>query len=86
MHFPMPVWLNYGYEYVNQRLDKRLIIGGMRWKSPTKESGEASDAVVSSVVGKALREFAETTFPAIKNEHWKVDYGTMRSNTLPTAI
>jgi glycine/D-amino acid oxidase-like deaminating enzyme len=48
--FQMPLWFNYGYEYVNQRLDKRLVAGGMRWVADGQESGVHDDSQVNRKV------------------------------------
>lgn len=60
-------WLaNDGYEYAIQRRDGRIILGGMRWKSPTQELGIEDDATVEPVVGEGLRSFLRETFPPLR--------------------
>jgi glycine/D-amino acid oxidase-like deaminating enzyme len=75
---PMNVWINRGYEYLNQRPDGRLCAGGMRWKADGKESGVFDDSQVNKKVGEALRTMLVDYFPALSNEKFTVDYGTLR--------
>jgi gamma-glutamylputrescine oxidase len=49
---------NFGSEYYGQRsIDKRIILGGFRWKSPTREVGTFDDSVLNKDISSALREF-----------------------------
>jgi glycine/D-amino acid oxidase-like deaminating enzyme len=57
---------NYDYEYCIQRPDLRIVLGGMRWKSPTYEENINDDTQVESHVSKGLREFLPKHFSALK--------------------
>ena len=54
---------NFGYEYWMQRPDGRVVLGGMRWLTPTQEVGTDDDTVVEPEVGAALRAFLPKHFP-----------------------
>ena len=57
---------NYDYEYCIQRPDSRIVLGGMRWKSPTYEEDIIDDSQLEMQVSKGLREFLPKHFPALK--------------------
>lgn len=65
---------NDGYEYLIQREDGRIIVGGMRWKSPTYEEGTYDDSVVNLVISQALYDYILKTFPSLQKEEVKIDY------------
>jgi len=65
-----PIWsfglsTNFGYEYWLQRPDGRIVLGGMRWLTPTKEVGLDDDSVVEPTVSQGLRAFLPRHFPAL---------------------
>ena len=67
-----PMWLfglstNLGYEYWLQRPDGRIVLGGMRWITPTQEVGTDDDTVIEPAVSRRLRAFLPQHFPALAN-------------------
>jgi gamma-glutamylputrescine oxidase len=65
-----PMWpfnflCNDGFEYCIQRPDNRIVLGGMRHKSPTHEVGTLDDGVVNPEISVALRRFLPEFFPAL---------------------
>lgn len=56
---------NYDYEYCMQRPDGRIVLGGMRWKSPTMEDNIDDDTQLEPTVSQGLREFLPQHFPAL---------------------
>jgi gamma-glutamylputrescine oxidase len=65
-----PLWsfglsTNSGYEYWLQRPDGRIVLGGMRWLTPSKEVGLEDDTVVEPTVSRGLRGFLPAHFPAL---------------------
>lgn len=73
---PMNLWINSGYEYLNQRPDRRLCAGGMRWRAEGKESGVFDDSAVNPTVSKALKDMLTDYFPALRNEKYTIEHGT----------
>jgi gamma-glutamylputrescine oxidase len=63
---------NDGYEYAIQRQDGRIILGGMRWRSPTKEVGIEDDESVEPNVSEGLRTYLGECFEALRDI--KIDY------------
>ncbi|QQE67492.1 oxidoreductase (plasmid) [Leptolyngbya sp. BL0902] len=59
--------LNDGYEYAIQRQDGRIIFGGMRWKSPTKEVGIEDDTTLNPSVSEGLKAFLRDTFTPLRD-------------------
>jgi glycine/D-amino acid oxidase-like deaminating enzyme len=59
--------LNDGYEYAIQRQDGRIIFGGMRWKSPTKEVGIEDDTALNPSVSEGLKTFLRETFTPLSD-------------------
>ncbi|MGB6015119.1 MAG: FAD-binding oxidoreductase, partial [Nodosilinea sp.] len=53
--------------YAIQRQDGRIIFGGMRWKSPTKEIGIEDDSTVEPLVGEGLKAFLRDMFPTLRD-------------------
>jgi glycine/D-amino acid oxidase-like deaminating enzyme len=53
---------NYGYEYFMQRPDGRIVLGGMRWKTPTMEVGNDDDSLMVPEVSAGLRTFLPDHF------------------------
>ncbi|MBD1874589.1 FAD-binding oxidoreductase [Nodosilinea sp. FACHB-131] len=53
--------------YAIQRQDGRIIFGGMRWKSPTKEIGIEDDSTLEPLVGEGLKTFLRDTFPSLRD-------------------
>jgi gamma-glutamylputrescine oxidase len=53
---------NYGYEYFMQRPDGRIVLGGMRWKTPSMEVNNDDDATMVPAVSAALRAFLPEHF------------------------
>jgi glycine/D-amino acid oxidase-like deaminating enzyme len=54
---------NFGYEYWMQRPDGRVVLGGMRWLTPTQEVDTDDDSVIEPRVSAALRGFLQGHFP-----------------------
>jgi glycine/D-amino acid oxidase-like deaminating enzyme len=74
---PSNLELNYGKEYLTHRGDGRIILGGMRWKSPMptkKEKFIVDDSVVVPEISHALRQFLNDEFPEIKGEEYKITH------------
>jgi len=65
--WPFGLVTNLGYEYWVQRPDGRIVLGGMRWKSPTQEMNNDDDASLNPQVSAGLREFLPGHFPALRN-------------------
>lgn len=66
-----PLWTfglstNFGYEYWMQRPDGRIVLGGMRWLTPTQEIGAADDTVLDGQVSAGLRAFLPAHFPELR--------------------
>ena len=57
---------NYGYEYFMQRPDNRIVLGGMRWKTPSMEVDNADDASMAPEVSAALRAFLPEHFADLR--------------------
>jgi glycine/D-amino acid oxidase-like deaminating enzyme len=64
--WPFGLSTNFGFEYWLQRADGRIVLGGMRWLTPTKEVGAEDDTVVEPTVSRGLREFLPRHFPALQ--------------------
>ena len=66
-----PLWTfglstNYGFEYWMQRPDGRVVLGGMRWLTPSQEVGADDDGLVDPTVSAGLRGFLPGHFPALR--------------------
>jgi glycine/D-amino acid oxidase-like deaminating enzyme len=66
-----PMWdfcfsTNFDYEYCIQRPDRRIVLGGMRWRSPTMEENIDDDSEVNPFVSRGLRSFLPSHFPALQ--------------------
>lgn len=66
-----PLWnfglsTNYGYEYFMQRPDGRVVLGGMRWKTPTLEVNNDDDATMDARVSEGLRAFLSQHFTDLR--------------------
>ena len=59
--------VNNGYEYAIQRQDGRIIFGGMRWQSPTKEVGIEDDSTLEPLVGEGLKTFLRDRFASLRD-------------------
>jgi glycine/D-amino acid oxidase-like deaminating enzyme len=57
---------NHGYEYFMQRPDGRIVLGGMRWKTPTLEVNNDDDATMVPEVSAALRGFLPEHFTDLR--------------------
>ncbi len=57
---------NHGYEYCTQRPDGRIVLGGMRWRSPTLEVNCDDDGSLNPEVSAGLRGFLPRYFPALR--------------------
>jgi gamma-glutamylputrescine oxidase len=61
-------WLtNHGYEYCLQRADGRIVLGGMRWRSPSEEWNVENDSQVEPAVSQGLRAFLPNSFEALRH-------------------
>lgn len=58
---------NHGYEYCTQRPGDRIVLGGMRWRSPTLEVNCEDDGSLNVEVSTGLREFLPRHFPALQD-------------------
>jgi len=58
---------NYGYEYFMQRPDNRIVLGGMRWKTPTMEVNNDDDATMVPEVSAGLRAFLPEHFTDLRD-------------------
>ena len=58
---------NDGYEYAIQRVDGRIIFGGMRWRSPSQEVGVEDDTMIEPNVSRSLRAFLSDNFEALSD-------------------
>lgn len=70
VHIEIPgnTWYDYGYLYMIQRPNGKLIVGGCRNKHPKGESAMIDDSKLEPAVSKALRDFLTTTFPAFAKD------------------
>ena len=57
---------NHGYEYFMQRPDGRIVLGGMRWKTPSMEVHNDDDAMLVPAVSAALRGFLPEHFTDLR--------------------
>ncbi len=55
-----------------QRSDGRVVLGGMRWLSPTRERNTLNDQVVAAEISSALRQYLIDNFP-LKEEQKVLD-------------
>lgn len=61
-------WLtNHGYEYCLQRPDGRIVLGGMRWRSPAHEWNVEDDNQIEPSVSQGLREFLPNHFEVLRH-------------------
>jgi glycine/D-amino acid oxidase-like deaminating enzyme len=58
---------NHGYEYCLQRPDGRIVLGGMRWRSPSHEWNIEDDNQIEPAVSAGLRAFLPDHFEALRN-------------------
>jgi glycine/D-amino acid oxidase-like deaminating enzyme len=65
--WPFGLSTNFGYEYWMQRPDGRVVLGGMRWLTPTQEVGTDDDTVLDERVSAGLRAFLPAHFPALRD-------------------
>ena len=65
--WPYGLSTNFGYEYWGQRTDGRIVLGGMRWLTSTREENNEDDTVIEPVVSKALHEFLPKHFPELQD-------------------
>jgi glycine/D-amino acid oxidase-like deaminating enzyme len=63
--WPFGLSTNHGFEYWLQRPDGRIVLGGMRWLTPTQEVGADDDTVIEPTVSRGLRAFLPGHFPAL---------------------
>lgn len=61
--------MNDGSEYLIQRKDGRIIYGGMRWRSKTKEVHCLDDSSLHSDISEALRESLNDLFHINSNDY-----------------
>jgi glycine/D-amino acid oxidase-like deaminating enzyme len=67
IHYPHPVYYNYGYDYWQQRQDGSIAIGGARDKYEATEWGRATYPTVDvqSAIESRLRETVGCTAPIL---------------------
>jgi len=66
--FKYNIMTNDGYEYMIHRDDGRIVMGGMRWRSKTKEEGIIDDSTVNPIISSALMEFLQDMLAIPKEE------------------
>ncbi|KAL0485073.1 oxidoreductase [Acrasis kona] len=67
--------LSEGYDYMIQRRDKRVVLGGRRLCSKTAEVGEMDDSTLNEDISAALRSLLGETFPDVfKDYPVNIDY------------
>lgn len=64
--WPFGLVANFGYEYWIQRPDGRIVLGGMRWRSPMQEVNNDDDGSLDPNVSAGLRKFLPSHFPALR--------------------
>ncbi|MDB9513159.1 FAD-dependent oxidoreductase [Kamptonema animale CS-326] len=65
-----PMWdfsFSTTFEYCIQRPDRRIFLGGMRWKSPTGEIDTDDDSTIHPAVSQGLKEFLSDRFPDLRD-------------------
>lgn len=67
MEIPGNTWYDYGYLYMIQRPNGRLVLGGCRNKHPNGDTAMIDDSKLEPVVSEALRDFLKKTFPEQTN-------------------
>ena len=58
---------NHGYEYFMQRPDGRIVLGGMRWKTPSMEVNNDDDTSMVPAVSAGLRGFLPEHFTDLRD-------------------
>ncbi|KAL6070263.1 DAO domain-containing protein [Balamuthia mandrillaris] len=61
--WPYNLSFNDGYEYMIQRKDGRIVVGGRRWISPTMEEATLNDSVYNVAISNSLKSFVKSVFP-----------------------
>lgn len=57
-----------GFQYMIQREDGRIVLGGMRWVTPTKERDTLDDSICVREISEKLHEFLEENFPSLQED------------------
>jgi len=76
LRFPVNMEMNYGYEYMIQREDCRIVLGGMRWKSPQQKKKEkyiCDDSIIVPEISKGLCNFLPEAFPSLAKEQYVIE-------------
>ncbi|KAG2188672.1 hypothetical protein INT44_003811 [Umbelopsis vinacea] len=64
---------NDGYEYMSQRPNGDIVLGGMRNIVDGAELNQPDDSTLNETIGKALREFLPKHFPGFKDTELKIE-------------
>lgn len=68
------ILMNDGFEYMIQREDKRVVLGGCRWKAPCKEQPITDDSSIEPNISEGLREYLPENFPDQCGEGVEIEY------------
>lgn len=68
------MWLDHGYQYVIQRKDGRIVLGGARLSAENGEEGVYDDSKINENVSKSLKSFLLEAWPQLKDETWWIEY------------
>lgn len=78
---PLPIrlkgnmWFDYGYQYIIQRPDGRVVLGGSRLEGENAEEHNFDDSYIDINVAKSLKSFLVKTWPELKDDKtWWVEY------------
>lgn len=71
---PYSLTQNDDYEYLIQRADGRIIVGGNRWRSPTMEENTTDDSEVNPVISQGLLDYLLESFPELHKERVEIEY------------
>lgn len=55
------------------REDGRIVVGGMRYRSDTKEENMFDDSTSHEVIAQGLREFLRKSFPELQKEEYTIE-------------
>lgn len=68
------MWFDYGYQYILQREDGRVVLGGSRLEGDDGEEGNFNDSTIHPRISKSLKDFMLRSWPELKEEPWWVEY------------
>jgi glycine/D-amino acid oxidase-like deaminating enzyme len=76
---PLPNYWNFGllfndgWEYMIQREDGRVILGGCRWKSPTTEQPMLDDSNIQENVSEGLHSYLKENFEELFDDDLEIE-------------